>query len=40
MLDPVRHCKEKLMDDYQEEVLDYHATEWEPAEPVEDATEL
>jgi len=28
------------VNDYQEELLDYHATDWEPAEPIDDATEL
>jgi hypothetical protein len=28
------------MNDYQEDLLDIHAAEWEPAEPVDDATEL
>jgi len=28
------------MNDYQEDLLDVHAAEWEPAEPVDDATEL
>ncbi|ACO79560.1 hypothetical protein AvCA_34110 [Azotobacter vinelandii CA] len=28
------------MDDYQEELLEFHATEQDPAEPAEDATEM
>jgi len=28
------------MDDYVEELLEYHAVEHDPAEPAEDATEL
>jgi hypothetical protein len=28
------------MNDYQEDLLDVHAADWEPAEPVDDATEL
>jgi len=28
------------MDDYQEELLEYQAFEWDPRDPVDDATEL
>jgi len=28
------------MDDYQEELLEYHAFEMDPVEPADDATEL
>jgi hypothetical protein len=28
------------VNDYQEDLLDFHAAEWEPVEPVDDATEL
>jgi len=28
------------MDDYQEELLEFHAAERDPAEPSEDATEM
>jgi len=28
------------MDDYQEELLEYHAIESDPLEPADDATEL
>lgn len=28
------------MDDYQEELLEFHAAERDPAEPAEDATEM
>jgi hypothetical protein len=31
---------ESPMDDYVEELLEYHADERDPAEPAEDATEL
>ena len=29
-----------MMDDYQEELLEYQAFEWDPLDPVDDATEL
>ncbi len=32
--------KEPTMDDYQEELLEYHAIELDPLEPADDATEL
>ena len=32
--------KESTMDDYQEELLEYHAIELDPLEPADDATEL
>lgn len=32
--------KECAMDDYQEELLDYQASELDPLEPADDATEL
>jgi hypothetical protein len=32
--------KESTMDDYQEELLEYQAFEWDPLDPVDDATEL
>jgi len=28
------------MDDYQEEILDFHAGEQDPLEPADDATEM
>jgi hypothetical protein len=39
-LRPTFATMEFSMNDYQEDLLDVHATEWEPAEPVDDATEL
>ncbi len=32
--------KESAMDDYQEELLEYQAFEWDPLDPADDATEL
>ena len=32
--------KEFTMDDYQEELLEYQAFEWDPLDPADDATEL
>ncbi|MGY4640481.1 hypothetical protein [Pseudomonas sp. TE24901] len=32
--------KESTMDDYQEELLEYHAFEMDPLDPADDATEL
>lgn len=32
--------KDFAMDDYQEELLEYHAYELDPLEPADDATEL
>ena len=32
--------EEQAMDDYQEELLEFHAFELDPPEPAEDATEL
>ncbi|WP_236418485.1 hypothetical protein [Pseudomonas syringae] len=32
--------KESTMDEYQEELLEYHAIELDPLEPADDATEL
>jgi hypothetical protein len=32
--------KDRTMDDYQEELLEYRALELDPVEPAEDATEL
>ncbi|MFC6337924.1 hypothetical protein GIR22_19465 [Pseudomonas sp. CCM 7891] len=32
--------KESTMDDYQEELLEYQAFEWDPLDPADDATEL
>ncbi|WP_342245601.1 hypothetical protein [Pseudomonas sp. OTU5201] len=37
---PVDAREELAMDDYQEEILDFHATEQDPVEPAEDATEM
>jgi hypothetical protein len=38
--DSNRHQEEQPMDDYQEELLDSRATEQDPQEPAEDATEM
>ncbi|WP_330115240.1 hypothetical protein SA496_07785 [Pseudomonas sp. JS3066] len=35
-----RHQEEQPMDDYQEEILDFHASEQDSVEPAEDATEM
>ena len=32
--------KESAMDEYQEELLEYHAFELDPLDPADDATEL
>jgi hypothetical protein len=32
--------KEPTMDEYQEELLEYQAFEWDPLDPADDATEL
>ncbi|WP_176156645.1 hypothetical protein [Pseudomonas lactucae] len=32
--------EESTMDDYQEELLEYQAFEWDPLDPADDATEL
>ncbi len=32
--------KESTMDEYQEELLEYHAFELDPLDPADDATEL
>jgi len=32
--------KDKKMDEYQEELLEYRASELDPVEPADDATEL
>jgi hypothetical protein len=37
---PLLTNKESTMDDYQEELLEYHAFELDPLDPVDDATEL
>jgi hypothetical protein len=34
------HRQEGWMDEYQEELLEYRASEHDPVEPAEDATEL
>jgi hypothetical protein len=38
--DSYRHQEEQPMDDYQEEILDFHASEQDSVEPAEDATEM
>ncbi|WP_395606704.1 hypothetical protein [Pseudomonas sp. B22129] len=39
-LQPLLTEKESTMDDYQEELLEYHAFEMDPLDPADDATEL
>lgn len=39
-LHPLLIEKESLMDEYQEELLEYQALELDPLDPVDDATEL
>ncbi|WP_083374550.1 hypothetical protein [Pseudomonas costantinii] len=39
-LQPLLTEKESTMDDYQEELLEYHAFELDPLDPADDATEL
>ncbi|WP_280326876.1 hypothetical protein [Pseudomonas sp. BN102] len=38
--DPCRNQEERKMDDYQEEILDFHADEQDSLEPADDATEM
>ncbi|WP_219267228.1 hypothetical protein [Pseudomonas sp. Xaverov 259] len=39
-LQPLLIKKESTMDEYQEELLEYHAFELDPLDPADDATEL
>ncbi|MDQ0703159.1 hypothetical protein QF043_001951 [Pseudomonas sp. W3I7] len=39
-LQPLLTHKESTMDEYQEELLEYHAFELDPLDPADDATEL